>query len=313
MRVLISGLNGFAGSHLARKLVKEGHDVHGTMRVRSDLHRIADIKDQVTLHLVELSDYLSVKGVMDLVKPDQVYHLAAQSYVKSSWDAPTETYQTSTIGTVNVLEAARTMEKIPEILVVSTSEIYGDNDGMSDENTTPNPNTHYGIAKYTQDLMARMYHKAYHMPIVVTRAFNITGDGRSDAFADSSFAKQIAEIEKGKKEPVILHGNLDTERVFVDVEDAVNGYVLAMDSKRWGEVFCFGNDHPVRIKDLLDTLISLSVVKVETKVDPSRFRPIDTRTMKCDATKAREVLGWKQTVPFEDSMKNLLNYWRNRT
>jgi GDP-4-dehydro-6-deoxy-D-mannose reductase len=312
MKILITGVSGFAASHLARKLLEQGNEVHGTIRIRSDLHRIEDIKKDIALHFVELSDFISVKGVLDKVKPDQIYHLAAQSYVKSSWDAPIETYQTTTIGTVNLLEAARKLEKVPEILMVSTSEIYGENAVVSNESTVPEPNTHYGIAKYTQDLMGRMYHKAYDIPIVITRAFNITGDGRSDAFADSSFAKQIAEIEKGIKEPIINHGNLETERVFIDVNDAMNGYILALNSKKWGEIFCFGNDKPVKISDLLNTLLSFSTVKIESRLDPTRLRPIDTKTMKCDSTKAKEMLGWEQVVPFEESMHNLLNYWRNR-
>jgi len=313
MKILVTGVNGFAASWLAKKLIDNGDEIHGTIRIRSDLHRIKDIKDKLKLHSVELSDSISVSNVLQEVKPDQIYHLAAQSYVKSSWDAPIETYLTTTIGTVNLLEAARKLEKVPEILMVSSSEVYGHNDNLMDEKTSPVPSTHYGIAKYTQDLMGSMYWDAYRMPIVITRAFNITGWGRGDMFADSSFAKQIVEIEKGLREPVIYHGNLDSARVFIDVEDAMIGYILALNSKRWGEVFCLGNDEPVKIKDLLDVLISLSTVKVRTEVDPARLRPADTKTMRCDSTKAVKELGWVQTIPLTVSMENLLAYWRERT
>jgi GDP-4-dehydro-6-deoxy-D-mannose reductase len=313
MKILITGINGFAASWLAKKLVAGTTDeIHGTIRIRSDLYRIKDIKDKLHLHTIELADAVSVQNVLQEVKPDQIYHLAAQSYVKSSWDAPIETYLTTTIGTVNLLEAARRLEKMPEILIVSTSEIYGHNDGLMNEDTNPVPATHYGIAKYTQDLMGRMYWDAYKVPIVITRAFNITGWGRGDAFADSSFAKQIVEIEKGIREPIVKHGNLETERVFVDVNDAMNGYISALDSKKWGDIFCFGNDEPVKMQKVLDTLIGLSTVKVTDEIDPSRLRPVDVKTMRCDATKAKTELGWKQEVPFEKSMENLLIYWRER-
>ncbi len=311
-RILVTGVNGFAASWLAKKLVANGDEIHGTVRVRSDLHRIKDIKDKLHLHLVELSDSISVNNVLQEIKPDQIYHLAAQSYVRSSWDAPVETYLTTTIGTVNLLEAVRKLEKVPEILIVSSSEIYGHNDGIMDEETPPHPATHYGISKYTQDLMGRVYWDAYKIPIVISRAFNITGWGRGDAFADSSFAKQIVEIEKGLKDPIIYHGNLDSERIFVDVDDAMNGYILALNSKKWGEIFCFGNDVSVKMKDLLDTLISLSTVKVTTQVDPARLRPVDVKTMRCNSSKAESELGWKPVVPFKMSMENLLNYWRER-
>ncbi len=312
MRILITGINGFAASWLAKKLVANGDEVHGTIRIRSDLYRIENIKNKLNLHTIELADSISVTNILQQIKPDQIYHLAAQSYVKSSWDAPVETYLTTTIGTVNLLEAARKLEKVPKILMVSTSEVYGHNDTLMNEETNPIPSTHYGIAKYTQDLMGRMYWDAYKMPIVITRAFNITGWGRGDAFADSSFAKQIVEIEKGLREPIISHGNLESERIFVDVDDAMNGYILALNSKKWGEIFCFGNDNPVKIKDLLATLVSLSTVEVETRVDPARLRPVDVKTMRCDSTKAQTVLSWKEMVPLRTSMENLLNYWRER-
>ena len=312
MKILITGINGFAASCLAKKLVENGDEVHGTIRVRSDLYRLKEIKDKLFLHLVEMSDSISVKNILEEIKPDQIYHLAAQSYVKSSWDAPVETYMTTTIGTVSLLEAARKLKKVPEILMVSTSEIYGHNDEIMNEETKPVPATHYGIAKYTQDLMGQMYWDAYQVPIVITRAFNITGWGRGDAFADSSFAKQIAEIEKGIREPIIKHGNLETERVFIDVSDAMDGYVEALNSNKWGEIFCFGNDVPIKMQKVLDTLIGLSTVKLTTEVDLSRLRPIDVKTMRCDSSKAKNILDWSQKVSFETSMENLLTYWRER-
>ena len=311
MRILITGISGFAASHLARKLLSEGHEVHGTVRIRSDLSNIKDIKDKLQLHLIEMTDSFAVDNVVNGVQPEEIYHLAAQSYVKLSWDAPIETYRINVDGTINLFESVRKLKISPRILVTSTSEVYGEVNGAINEETIPNPITHYGISKYAQDMIARLYARSYNLKVVVTRAFNITGAGRADVFVDSSFAKQIAEIEKGK-EPLIEHGNLESERDFVSVHDVIDGYIKALRSERWGEIFCLGSGKPVKIKVLLDSLIKLSTYKgIRTKVDKKRLRPTDTKSMKCDYSKAKRILGWKPKVPIEDSLEELLNYWRN--
>lgn len=309
-RILITGINGFAASHLARFLVNEGNEVHGTIRVRSDLHRIRDIQGKVTLHLVEITDFLSVSKVLSDIRPDKIFHLAAQSYVRSSWDSPLETYRINVEGTVNLLEAARRLDKVPHILITSTSEIYGEVDGVINENTRPEPNTHYGISKYAQDMIARLYHRAYGMPVILSRSFNVTGEGRASVFVDSDFAKQVVEIEQGKR-TVIKHGNLESARDFTDIKDVVKGYVAIMNSERWGEVFCLAQGVSTKIQEVLDILKKNSMAEVRTEIDPSRLRPVDTKQMIADASKAKNELGWTPTVPLEQSLKELLNYWRN--
>jgi len=309
-KILITGINGFAASHLAKKLVEEGNEVHGTVRVRSDLHRIREIQDKVTLHLVEMSDSFSLRKILSDIRPDEIYHLAAQSYVKSSWDSPIETYITNVLGTVNLFENIRTLDINPAILVTSTSEVYGSDVAEMDEETIPNPNTHYGISKYTQDMISRLYHIAYGMNVVVSRSFNVTGEGRVDVFVDSSFAKQVAEIEKGKRD-CIKHGNLESARDFTDVEDVVDGYIRIIRSKRWGEIFCIASEKPTKISEILDILKQNSTSEIKTEIDPERMRPVDTPTMKGDATKIKE-LGWENKVPLEQSLINLLNYWRKK-
>ena len=309
-KVLITGINGFAASHLARFLVNKGHEVHGTVRVRSDLYKLKDIESKITLHLIEMTDAISVRGLIEKIKPEQVYHLAAQSYVKSSWDTPLETYNINVLGTVNLLEAIKAVDKNIKVLVTSTSEVYGDTDGTINESTFPEPNTHYGISKYCQDMTARLYHKAFGMNVVITRSFNITGAGRADVFVDSNFAKQVVEIENGK-EPVIRHGNLESARDFTDVHDVVKGYVMVMESNRWGEVFCLGQGKQTKISEVLNLLIKLSGKDIKTEIDPERFRPVDTKTMIGDFTKVHE-LGWKPEIPLEQSLTDLLNYWRDR-
>ncbi len=309
--ILVTGINGFAASHLARKLLKEDNtEIHGTIRIRSDLHRIKDIKHKLHLHYVELTDYVSVENVISKIMPDEIYHLAAQTTVRQSWDMPMENYMINTLGTIHIMESCKKLDKKPAILNVSTSETYGEVDGSINEETQQNPNTHYGISKLTQDLIGRLYYKAYGFPVVTTRAFNVTGPMRSDMFADSSFAKQVAEIEVGKLEPVIRHGNLDSARDFIDVRDVIDAYVLALRSGRYGEVFCIGRGEPRTIKSLLDLLVANSTVKgIKTEIDPARLRPVDTRSMECDNSKMRS-LGWEPKVDIEQSVKDTLEYWR---
>jgi len=310
--VLVTGINGFAASHLAHKLLEMGEEVHGTVRVRSDLHRIEDIKDKLHLHLVELTDAHSVFGVIDKVKPDQIYHMAAQSYVKSSWDTPLETYRINVDGTINVFEACRRMTKVPKVLVTSSSEIYG---GLGEltEKTDAKPNTHYGISKYAQDLIAQMYWNAYKIPTVITRTCNITGGKRCDVFVDSNFARQVVEIEKGLKPPVIKHGNLSSERDFTDIEDVLEGYIGAMNKGRDGEIYILGSGKTVSIQSLLDLMISLSTSKdIKAEVDPERFRPVDVATSWANSSKAKSELGWEPKIPFTKSCEELLNYWREK-
>jgi len=312
-KILISGVNGFASSHLARALADGKYELHGTVRVRSDLHRIEDIKDKLTLHLVELTDAHSIASVIDKVRPDEIYHLAAQSYVKSSWDSPLETMHINYDGTVNLLEAVRKIKDYkPAILITSTSEIYGHKEGWIDEETQPNPNTPYGISKYAQEMIALTYQKAYQMNIVISRSFNITGAGRVDKFVDSSFAKQIAEIEAGKRHPMLYHGNLDSERDFIDVTDAVDGYIKILRSNRWGEIFCLSSGKPTKIATLLEIMLSLSTTKITDTVNPDLLRPIDTPTMQGNSNKARKELNWNPDVTLGTSCKNLLDYWRGR-
>ena len=312
-RILISGINGFAASHLARYLVNEGNEVHGTVRIRSDLHRIEDIKDKLILHTMELTDYLNVEKVVLDVKPDEIYHLAAQSAVRQSWDMPTENYRINVDGTINILEACRKLENKPRILNVSTCEVYGSTtEPVIDENTKPDPNTHYGISKYTQDMIGRLYHKAYGLPVLTSRSFNVTGAGRADVFVDSSFAKQVAEIELRLKEPVIKHGNLESQRDFTDIKDVVIAYTKILRQGIPGEVYVIASEKMVTIQKLLDTLISYSkVAGIKDEIDPDRLRPIDTKGTIGNASKIKQ-LGWGTTVSFETSMLELLEYWRTR-
>jgi len=310
-KVLLTGVSGFAASKLAELLEAYNYSVHGTVRVRSDLYRLQGTI--VQLHHMELTDYFSVEKVIAEVKPDMIFHLAAQSYVKSSWDNPIETYNTNVGGTMNILEAVRRLGLKTEILITSTSEVYGVQKGIINEDTICTPVSHYGISKLAQEQIGRLYHNAYGMKVVTTRAFNITGWGRGDVFVDSSFAKQLIEMRKGLRDKVLYHGNLESSRDFVDIHDVVEGYYKAISSQKWGEVFCLGSGKPVKIQKILDILIKLADIgEVKTVIDPARLRPVDTPTMKCDFSKAHKILKWSPKIPLTVSLQGLLDYWDER-
>jgi GDP-4-dehydro-6-deoxy-D-mannose reductase len=273
--------------------------------------------DSSKLNLMEadISDAFSMHRVMDVVKPDRIFHLAAQSYVPASWWAPAETLQTNLIGEVNLFEGVRGAGIDPVIQIAGSSEEYGYilPEELPVKETNPlRPLSPYGVSKVAQEMLAYQYHRSYGLKAVVTRGFNHEGPRRGDVFVTSSFAKQIAEIEKGHREPVIYTGDLASERDWSDVRDFVRAYWLATEKGVPGEVYNIGSGHARSVKEMLDILLSMTDVDVEVKADPTRFRPSDVKVLICDSTKFRELTGWKNEIPFEQTLKDLLDYWRER-
>ncbi|MCK4306651.1 GDP-mannose 4,6-dehydratase, partial [candidate division WOR-3 bacterium] len=217
------------------------------------------------------------------------------------------------IGELNIFEAIRRAKINPWIQIAGSSEEYGmvHSDEVPIKETNPlRPLSPYGVSKVAQDLLAYQYYMSYKLNVVRTRAFNHSGPRRGNVFVCSEFAKQIAEIEKGKREPVILVGNLDAQRDFTDVRDIVKAYWLGLDKCKPGEVYNICSGKAYKISEVLDILISLSKVKIEIKEDPSKMRPSDVPYLGGDSTKFRDATGWKPEIPFERTLKDLLNYWR---
>jgi len=322
-KVLITGAPGFAASHLAKLILEKGNvELHGTKRVRSDMYRLEKlgIVDEIRYHLIEMTDPVSVFNVIKKVMPDRIYHLAAQDFVRSSWDTPHETFATNVNGTINLYQAIRQCYtgvldtcRFPKVLVTSTSETYGYHKDSINEFTKQKPLNPYAISKLSQEMLAGLYSKAYGIPTVITRAFNLTGWGRNDPFVDSNFAKQIVQIKRYGRDPVIKHGNLEARRAFFDVKDAVRGYYLAMESKfQDGDVFCFGPEESTCVLDLINMMVELSGVNITLQQEESRMRPVDTPDMVCDASKAQMDLGWETIIPLRESLADLLRYWEGR-
>lgn len=316
MRILITGISGFAGSHLAEYFLAEGkHELFGSIKWRSDRQNIVHVQNKLRLYECDIQDAFAMNSIISDVKPDRIFHLAAQSYVHFSWRAPQETLTTNIIGEVNLFEAVRQAKIDPLIHIAGSSEEYGMvyPEEVPIKETNPlRPLSPYGVSKVTQDLLGYQYFKSYDLKIIRTRAFNHTGPRRGEVFATSNFAKQIVEIEKGKREPVIYVGNLSAVRDFLDVRDAVRAYALTLEKGIPGEVYNIASGKGITIKDMLDRLIALSNVDVKIKKDPTRLRPSDVEFLVGSSEKFQKATGWRPEIPFDNTLKDLLDYWRDK-
>ncbi|MCK4264315.1 MAG: GDP-mannose 4,6-dehydratase [Candidatus Aminicenantes bacterium] len=317
MRVLITGITGFAGSHLADYILENHPDVrlYGLKRWRSRMENILHIQEKIELFEADLKDIVSLRKSLAEIKPDRIFHLAAQSFVPFSWKCPAETFAINAIGQINLFEAILSLGLSPKIQVAGSSEEYGlvnsDEVPMREENPL-RPLSPYAVSKVAQDFLAWQYFKSYGLRTVRTRGFNHTGPRRGEVFICSNFAKQIAEIEKKKREPVIFVGNLEAKRDFTDVRDTVRAYWLSLEKGEEGEVYNIGKGKTCSMKEVLDILLSKSKVHVKIEVDSKRLRPSDVPVLLSDCTRFRKLTGWEPKIPFSQSLQDLLDYWRER-
>lgn len=314
MKVLITGLAGFLGSHLAEYLLmKDNIEIYGVARPGSNTENIEHIKDKLVLYECDITDAHSVKDVINKVMPEKIFHLAAKSHVVTSWQAPGETLTINILGQLNIFESVRKLKANPFILVAGSSEEYGlvcEDELPVKETRLLHPLSPYAVSKVGQDLLGYQYHRSYGLNIIRTRAFNHTGPRRKEIFVCSNFAKQIAMVEKGKQAPIIYVGNLKAKRDFTDVRDVARAYWLALERCKPGEVYNICSDNAREIKEILDILLSSSKHKIEVREGSEKPRPSDIPVMQGDSAKFREKTGWKPEIPFEKTLEDLLNYWR---
>tara|TARA_R110000824_G_scaffold54557_6_gene150559 strand:- start:2468 stop:3475 length:1008 start_codon:yes stop_codon:yes gene_type:complete len=323
-KAFITGITGMVGSHLSDYLLEQTDwEIHGFCRWNDNFENIKHLfgrinrRDRVHLTYGDLNDYASVLGATKEVNPDYVFHLAAQSYPKTSFTAPLETLQTNIIGTANLLESIKTLDMDPVVHVCASSEVFGrvpQEKLPINEDCTFHPASPYAISKVGTDLLGRYYGEAYGIKTITTRMFTHTGPRRGDVFAESSFAKQIAMIEKDLLPRVIKVGNLDSLRTWADVRDAVRAYyMLVTINPTAGEYYNIGGQYTCSVGDMLQFLLSQSTVTdIEIKVDPDRLRPIDADLQVPDTSKFKKHTGWQPQISFEKTMVDLLNYWRKR-
>jgi len=323
-RVLITGITGMVGSHLADYLYENTDwKIYGMCRWNDDYdninHLMPEINNKKRIELLygDLNDLASLLFVVEKAKPDFVFHLAAQSYPKTSFDSPLETLQTNIIGTANLLESIRKLNVDPVIHVCASSEVFGrvPKEFLPIHEEVPfHPASPYAISKVGTDLVGRYYAQAYGMTVMTTRMFTHTGPRRGDVFAESTFAKQIAMIEAGLIEPVIKVGNLDSLRTWSDVRDAVRAYyMLVTENPTPGEYYNIGGTYSCTVREMLNHLISLSTIEnIKVEIEQERLRPIDADLQVPDISKFKKHTGWEPKITFEKTMFDLLEYWRER-
>lgn len=309
MKAFITGIEGFAGKHLAAYLLGRGVDVSGSYFRKEDLTGLAQ---PVQLLPCDIRDYRRLLGVLDAARPDQIYHLAAQSSARISFDEPRLTFEVNTLGTLNLLHAVWELGIEPRILLVSSCEVYGEVESAAREDSPLNPLTPYASSKAAAEQIAQQYHRHFSLTTFIVRPFNHTGPGQSPIFALSSFAKQIAEIEKGAEEPYLFVGNLEARRDFLDVRDIVRAYHLVAEMGEEGEVYNVSTGKPCSIAEVLEILLALSEEEIEVKVAEERLRETDAQLLSGDRGKIARATDWGPQLSLEQTLRDLLDFWRQR-
>jgi len=320
-KVLITGIGGFVGSHLADYILTEFPNVQvlGLVRWWEPKENIKHILDKIKLCYGDLVDMPSLETILREEKPDVIFHLAAQSYVDFSFLAPITTLETNVIGTANLLETIKKLkfssDYDPIIQIASSSECYGqvkENEIPIKESNPFRPASPYAVSKVAEDMLASQYWLSWKIKTIRTRMFTHTGPRRGEVFVESNFAKQIAAIESGLQEPIVKVGNLDSVRTFLDIKDAIRAYWLLVNKCSPGEVYNVGGTATMTVGEMLNKLLELSKVKnIEVKVDPVRLRPSDVTLQIPCIDKFVEVTGWKSEIKFDQTLEDILNYWRD--
>jgi len=312
-KILITGITGFVGSHLVDYLLEnEDVEIYGTVKIRSNLENLTHNLDKIKLIECNILDSHNVEETIKNLQPDKIFHLAAQSFVPTSWRSPNDTLSTNILGQSNLFESVRKFSKDTKVLIAGSSEEYG----LVEPHEVPiteaqplRPLSPYAVSKVTQDVMAYQYVKSYNLHIVRTRAFNHSGPRRPSFFVDSSFARQVVEIKLGLKKAVLKHGNLEAARDFTHVKDMVRAYVLAINKCVPGEVYNICRGKETKIQDILNKLISIANVDIRTEQDPSRMRPSDVPILLGDSTKFRNLTGWQPEYGIEEILQDTYDYW----
>ncbi len=306
---LITGCEGFIGSHLADLLVEKGIPVIGM--IYGDTYNINHLHNKIDTHECDMKDQQKVEGIIKTVKPDFVYHLAAQSFVTVSWDDPDETLRSNVLGSFYLLEAIKKYSPDAKVLVVGSSAVYGPRDETElplGEETSFKPTSMYAVSKIAEESLGYFYGRVFGMHVIRVRPFNMTGP-RKTYDACSDFAKGIVEVERGSKECLEV-GNLETIRDFTDGRDAVKALHLLTEKGKPGDLYNLCSGKPRKIRDILDKYISLCNNNVQYKIVPERSRTFDDPIYVGDNSKLVN-LGWKPEIPIDRTLSDMLDWWRN--
>ena len=318
-RILITGITGFVGSHLADLTLEKNCEVFGLKRWNlSRMRNVKHLINKINWIDCDITDPVSVKKAIEKANPDKIFHLAAESFVSPSWDHPTHYMDVNYKGTVNILEAIRELKINPRILIPGSGEEYGEipeNELPITEKTTLIPVNPYAVTKIAQDLISHVYHITYGLNVIRVRAFNHEGPRRDNVFGIPWFAYQIAKIEKGLQEPIIKTGHIEDKRNFTHIRDMVEAYWVAIEKCIPGELYLIGSDEPEKIytyRQVVEILIKLSSVNdIKIERDEKYVRPTSVPRLIGDTSKFRELTGWSAKIPIEKILQDTLDYWRD--
>ncbi|MCD7761642.1 MAG: GDP-mannose 4,6-dehydratase [Lachnospiraceae bacterium] len=310
-KALIIGAAGFVGSYLIHQL----KDVDGYQVAVTKMSHETIPGEGFEVYDLNILEKEQIEELLTGLRPDCIFHLAAQSSVFLSWKNPGLTIDVNIKGSVNVLDAIRTLDYKPRVLLIGSGEEYGhvrEGEVPITEENAVRPGNIYAATKVCQNLIGKIYTDAYQMEIMSVRAFNHIGPNQAPMFVVADFCKQVAEIEAGKQEPVIRVGNLSAKRDFTDVRDVVRAYSLLMANGKAGETYNVGSGRAVEIQEILDKVLALSRVPIQAETDPAKLRPVDVPIIEADTSKLRACTGWERQIPLEQTLAETLDYWRER-
>lgn len=321
-KVLVTGTTGFVGSYMVDLLLEKGkYDVFGIKQWNlTSFRNVHHFKDKITWYDCDITDPISVRNLLREIRPDKIYHFAAESAVAPSWDHPNHYMDVNFKGTVNFFDAIKEIHINPRILIPGSGEEYGEikeEELPINENTILRPVNPYSVTKIAQDLIGYVYYRSYGLNVIRTRAFNHEGPRRDYFFGVSWYAYQIARIEQGKQEPVIETGHIDDKRNFTHIKDLVEAYYHAMEKCIPGELYVIGSEDPSKVhtfREVLHCLIDISGLekdKIEIKTNPKYVRPTNVPRLIGDTRKFRELTGWEPKISFEQMLEDILEYWRD--
>lgn len=305
---LVIGAAGFVGSYLIREMCEHGMEAYATKLPHESLENI-----DALVYDLDIMDKDAVTALLFEVRPDYIFHLAAQSSVGLAWKKPGLTVDVNIKGSVNVMDAVRELFYKPRVLLIGSGEEYGHiepGETPIRETNLLRPGNIYAATKACQNMIGNIYSRAYDMQLMMVRAFNHIGPGQASMFVVSDFCRQVAEIELGMREPVMKVGNLAAKRDFTDVRDVVKAYVKLVALGEAGETYNVGSGHARAIQDILDLIISKSQAKIQVEIDPNKLRPVDVPIIEADIAKINRLTGWKPQIPLEQTIQETLDYWR---